>query len=339
MAAKGHGGAETLREMNAKLKHILPVDMFCCALMLDLSYQRGTVEIWNGGMPDGYRLSASGKVLSTLQSRHLPLGILSPERFDDSTEVLPLAVGERLLLLSDGVVDTCDDQEQLFGVQRLEQVLRANRDPARLLPELMQALERFGGRPRDDISLCDVCMVEPQWQAPAVVPDAEAGRSGPLQWSLHFELRGESLKRFNPVPYLVQLLQEIHGLRPNGGLLHTVLSELYANALEHGVLGLDSRLKRDAQGFADYYRERNLRLARQNDGFVRIDLEVEPCGRGGRLKIDVRDSGIGFDVAQVLSGQSLDQGLSGRGLNLVRSLSQSAEWLEGGRCARVVFCW
>ncbi|ANY88679.1 MULTISPECIES: ATP-binding SpoIIE family protein phosphatase [Pseudomonas] len=339
MAAKGHGVAETLREMNAKLKHILPVDMFCCVLMVDLSYQRGTVEIWNGGMPDGYRLSASGEVLSTLQSRHLPLGILSPERFDDSTEVLPLAVGERLLLLSDGVVDTCDDQEQLFGVQRLEQVLRANRDPARLLPELMQALERFGGRPRDDISLCDVCMVEPKWQAPASVPDAQAGRSGPLHWSLHFELRGESLKRFNPVPYLVQLLQEIHGLRPNGGLLHTVLSELYANALEHGVLGLDSRLKRDAQGFADYYHERNLRLAQQQDGFVRIDLEVEPWGRGGRLKIDVRDSGMGFDVAQVLSGQALAQGLSGRGLSLVRCLSQSAEWLEGGCCARVVFCW
>ena len=89
------------------------------------------------------------------------------------------------------------------------------------------------------------------------------------------------MKRFNPVPYLVQLLQEIHGLRPNGGLLHTVLSELYANALEHGVLGLDSRLKHDAQGFADYYRERSLRLARQDDGFVRIDLEVEPWARAG----------------------------------------------------------
>lgn len=339
MAAKGHGVAETLREMNVKLKHILPVDMFCCAVMLNLSYQRGTVEVWNGGMPDGYCLSASGEVLSTLPSRHLPLGILSPERFDDSTEVLPLTVGERLLLLSDGVVDTCDDRERLFGVQRLHEVLAANRDPAQLFRELMQALEQFGGRPRDDISLCDVSMVEPQWQAPAVMPEAQGARSSPLHWSLHFELRGESLKRFNPVPYLVQLLQEIHGLRPNGGLLHTVLSELYSNALEHGVLGLDSQLKLDAQGFADYYHERSQRLARQTDGFVRIDLDVEPLDEGGRLKIDVRDSGAGFEVARVLRGQSMARGLSGRGLNLVRSLSQSAEWLEGGRCARVILDW
>ncbi|MCE6983258.1 serine/threonine-protein phosphatase, partial [Pseudomonas frederiksbergensis] len=74
MTAKGYGLAETLREMNAKLKRILPVDMFCCALLLDLSLQRGSVEVWNGGMPDGYRLSVNGHVLSSLSSRHLPLG-------------------------------------------------------------------------------------------------------------------------------------------------------------------------------------------------------------------------------------------------------------------------
>ena len=307
MAAKGHGVAETLREMNAKLKHILPVDMFCCALMLDLSYQRGTVEVWNGGMPDGYRLSATGEVLATLQSRHLPLGILSPERFDDSTEVLPLAVGERLCCFPMAWSIPAMTGAVIRRAAHGAGAARQSRSGA-VAAGADASTGAFWRAPRDDISLCDVSMVEPQWQAPAAVPDSEASRSGPLHWSLHFELRGESLKRFNPVPYLVQLLQEIHGLRPNGGLLHTVLSELYANAPEHGVLGLDSRLKHDAQGFADYYRERSLRLARQDDGFVRIDLEVEPWARGGRLKIDVRDSGLGFDVAQVLSGQRQAQG-------------------------------
>lgn len=44
MTAKGYGMAQILREMNAKLKRILPVDMFCCALLLNLSMQRGSVE-------------------------------------------------------------------------------------------------------------------------------------------------------------------------------------------------------------------------------------------------------------------------------------------------------
>ncbi|HGA2318452.1 TPA: SpoIIE family protein phosphatase [Pseudomonas putida] len=339
MTAKGYGLAQMLREMNAKLKRILPVDMFCCALLLKISVQRGAVEVWNGGMPDGYRLSADGAVLGCLGSRHLPLGILAPERFDDSTEVLPLAAGERLLLLSDGVVDTADEQERLFGVERLREVLGANRNPAQLFDEVMQALERFGGRPRDDISLCDIRMFSGEERVPAPTLYSDSGRSSPLDWSLGFELRGESLKRFNPVPYLVQLLQEIHGLRPRTGALHSVLSELYSNALEHGVLGLDSQLKRDVQGFADYYQERARRLVALAEGFVRIDLKVEPSGAGGRLTIEVRDSGAGFDVCGVLSRPSLEQDLSGRGLNLVKRLGSRAEWSEGGRCARVQFDW
>jgi len=339
MTAKGYGLAQMLREMNAKLKRILPVDMFCCALLLNLSVQRGTVEVWSGGMPDGYRLSAEGEVLSTLASRHLPLGILAPERFDDSTEVLPLAAGERLLLLSDGVVDTADEQDCLFGVERLRAVLAANRDPVQLFDEVMQALERFGGRPRDDISLCDIRMFTAQERVPAPTIYSDSGRSSPLDWSLGFELRGESLKRFNPVPYLVQLLQEIHGLRPRTGALHSVLSELYSNALEHGVLGLDSRLKRDVHGFADYYQARAQRLGALVDGFVRIDLKVEPLAAGGRLIIEVRDSGAGFDVQQVLSRPCREDGLSGRGVNLVQRLGSSAGWREGGRCAWVQFDW
>lgn len=339
MTAKGYGLAQMLREMNAKLKRILPVDMFCCAQLLSLSVQRGSVEVWNGGMPDGYRLSAGGEVLSMLGSRHLPLGILAPERFDDSTEVLPLAPGERLLLLSDGVVDTADEAQTLFGVERLRAVLAANRDPARLFDEVMEALERFGGRPRDDISLCDIRMFTAQERVPAPTIYSDSGRSSPLDWSLGFELRGESLKRFNPVPYLVQLLQEIHGLRPRTGALHSVLSELYSNALEHGVLGLDSRLKRDVHGFADYYQERTRRLGVLTEGSVRIDLKVEPMAAGGRLMIEVRDSGAGFDVQRVLALPSREHGLSGRGLHLVRRLGSSAGWRDGGRCAWVQFDW
>lgn len=339
MTAKGYGLVETLREMNAKLKRILPVDMFCCALLLKLSFQRATVEVWNGGMPDGYRLSAAGEVLEVLPSRHLPLGILPPEQFDDTTEVLPLAAGERLFLLSDGVVDTGDEQDCLFGVQRLRQVLAANRDPAVLFDEVMQALARFGGQSRDDISLCDIRMLEPDHGMAQAVVYSDSGRSSPLDWSMQFELRGESLRRFNPVPYLVQLLQEIHGLRPSSGRLHSVLSELYSNALEHGVLGLDSGLKRDAEGFSEYYRQRAERLARQVQGVVGIALRVEPQGGGGRLTIEVRDSGAGFDVAGMLAGEPAAQGFSGRGVSLVRRLAGNAQWLEGGRLARVEFQW
>nr|WP_314875857.1 fused response regulator/phosphatase [uncultured Pseudomonas sp.] len=339
MTGKGYGLAQTLREMNAKLKRILPIDMFCCALLLNVSYQRGTVEFWGGGMPDGYHLAADGEVLATLSSNQLPLGVLAPERFDDRTQVMPLAPGERLLLLSDGVTETSSADGKLFGVERLQRTIALNREPALLFDELLQALQAFGGRARDDVSLCDIRMLEPAVDLPANVGHADSVRSSPLDWSLGFELRGETLRRVNPVPQLLQLLHEIHGLRPLAGQLHSVFAELYTNALEHGVLGLDSALKGNAAGFAEFYRLRGERLTQQVDGYIRIDLKVEPWAQGGRLIIEIRDSGDGFDVEQVLAQPPRQNAFSGRGIQLVRRLSQDAQWIEGGRCAKVEVLW
>ncbi|MEE1866446.1 MULTISPECIES: fused response regulator/phosphatase [Pseudomonas] len=340
MTAKGYGLAQTLREMNAKLKRILPVDMFCCALMLNLSLQRRMVEFWNGGMPDAYLLSATGDADPLpMVSRHLPLGVLAAERFDDSTQVLPLALGERLLLLSDGVVDTSDDNDQLFGVERLLQVLGNNHQPELLFAEVQQALDAFRGRSRDDVSLLEITVVEADALLPRPLIYSDSGQSAPLDWSSQFEFRAETLKRFNPLPFLLQLLQEIHGLRAQSGALHCVLNELYSNALEHGVLGLDSGLKRDAQGFAEYYRQRNERLQALCSGYIRVGLRIEPQGQDGRLIIEVEDSGKGFDVSNVLARPLVEQGLHGRGLNLVRRLSRRAEWGDQGRRVCVEFAW
>lgn len=156
---------------------------------------------------------------------------------------------------------------------------------------------------------------------------------------MSFEFRAQTLKRFNPMPYLLQLLLEVHGLRVQSGALYSVMSELYSNALDHGVLGLDSSLKRDAVGFARYYRERNMRLDELSDGYVRVHLHVSPSGDGGRLAIEVEDSGEGFDVARVLARPVDTDRLSGRGVSLVRQLSHQASWSDDGRSARVEFFW
>ena len=339
MTAKGYGLAETLREMNAKLKRILPVDMFCCATLLSLSFQRRSVEVWNGGMPDGYLHEIASGERRPLVSRHLPLRVLSPERFDDGTEVFPMAVGDRVFLLSDGVIDTCDIDEQLFGVERLQRVFASNRQPDRLFEEIEQALEDFGGHKRDDVSMVEISLLTPAQLSPPIMVYSDSGQSCPLDWSVSFEFRAATLKRFNPLPYLLQLLLEVHGLRAQSGALYSVLAELYSNALEHGVLGLDSSIKRSASGFAEYYRQRNARLEQLQAGYLRVHLQVSPMEGGGKLVIEVEDSGSGFDVQRVMA-RPLDSGrLSGRGVSLIRQLSRTASWSDDGRRARVEFSW
>lgn len=340
MTAKGYGLAEMLREMNAKLKRILPVDMFCCATLACVSAQRRMVEIWNGGMPDGYLQSVAAGTYTPLPSRHLPLGVLRAETFDEATEVLPMLPGDQLFLLSDGVIDTFGPDEQMFGIGGLERVLEANREPALLIDEVVQALGDFQGLTRDDVSLLQISSQLPLSSLDVpVMLYADSGQSCPLDWSACFEFRAPTLQQFNPLPYLLQLLMEVHGLRAQGAVIHTVLAELYANALEHGVLGLDSRLKRDAQGFARYYQLRSERLAALQSGFVRVHVRVEPVPGGGRLDIQIEDSGEGFDVEKVLA-RPLDKGrLSGRGVSLVRQLCPSVRWSGEGRSAHVEFSW
>ena len=342
MTAKGYGLAETLREMNAKLKRILPVDMFCCATLLCLSLQRRSVEVWNGGMPDGYLHCLASGLRTPLVSRHLPLGVLGAAAFDDRTEVWPMALGDRVFLLSDGIIDTADAHDQLFGAERLQQVFAANRQIDSLFEEIQQALADFGGQVRDDVSMVEVSLFEAT-QATQMRPSSlvytDSGQSCPLDWSLSFEFRAATLKRFNPLPCLLQLLLQVRGLRAQSGALYSVLAELYSNALEHGVLGLDSALKRDAHGFARYYQERATRLAELQEGYVRVHLQVVPEGAGGRLTVRVEDSGKGFDVERVLARPDDAGRLCGRGVSLVRQFSRQASWSDGGRTACVEFSW
>jgi signal transduction histidine kinase len=278
-------------------------------------------------------------VRTPLPARHLPLGVLTPQLFDDRTEVHPMAVGDRIFLLSDGVIDTSDADDQLFGVERLQQVFAANREPDCLFEDIQQALRDFRGEARDDFSMVEVRMVAPTQLNPPPPVYSDSGQSSPLDWSVSFEFRAQTLKRFNPMPYLLQLLLEVHGLRAQSGALYSVLSELYSNALEHGVLGLDSSIKRDASGFARYYMERSTRLDELDTGHIRVHLHVTPHGDGGRLVIEVEDSGQGFDVGRVLARPLDSDRLSGRGVSLVRQLSHQARWSDDGRSVRVEFFW
>lgn len=341
MTAKGYSSNEILREINAKLKLILPVEMFCCATLLDIGFEQGNVRVWNGGLPDGYLIKADGERLA-LPSRHLPLGVRQASSFDDHFETLPLATGDRLLLMSDGVLESCNADQELFGEQRLLAVLDAQRDGTNLLDAIQSALESFHGQLLDDLSLVEVSVLREG--APAALHAAEryvpdSRDVGGRDWSSRFELRASSLRAANPLPMTMQLLLQVTPLRHRAGIIYMVLTELYANALEHGVLGLDSAMKSDASGFARYYNERQQRLEALEQGFVAIELSVKSDGPRGVLSIDVRDSGPGFDVQRTLDRRYQADRLGGRGLEMIRRLSDRFVWQPDGKLLTVEFHW
>lgn len=340
MTAKGFGMTDILREMNAKLKRILPVGVFCCAALLNLSFQRRVLEVWNGGLPDGYLRRSMDGHLQPLVSRHLPLGILDESAFNPACEAYPLQQGDRIFLLSDGVLETSNAEGELFGEQRLCELLLANRQPTSLFAEIQQALADFHGQSKDDLSLLEVEWVdEARLQRPALSL-AGSGGSTLHDWNVQFEFRAVSLRHYNPLPFLLQLLLEVQPLRARAGQLYTVLAELYSNALEHGVLGLDSRLKRDAEGFARYYQARSAGLASLTEGYVRVLFEVRSAAQGGGcLRVQVEDSGSGLSEQLAHPPAQAQDALSGRGLALVRKLADACHWQAAQRCLSVEFHW
>ena len=60
--------------------------------------------------------------------------------------------------------------------------------------------------------------------------------------------------------------------------LFLVLAELVSNAIDHGVLGLDSSIKREPDGFQRYLQQRQERLVALTEASVEVRIAAVDCG-------------------------------------------------------------
>lgn len=344
MTRKGFAMQEILREINRKLKQILPVGVFCCACMVDLSFHEGIAKIWMGGLPDLFVYRKKDRRVEKIRSKHLPLGVLSDQQFRLNVDVMHLDYGDKLYLWSDGIHEAVNLHGEMFANQELDRVFTENQISDQLFDEVINAVKKFTGDQDqdDDHTMVEVTMVEDKQVFAETEPEDEGFSKQPvvMDCTITCELRPESLRTFNPLPLVTHYLREIPGLKNHSGKLYTVIAELYSNALEHGLLGLSSSLKNSAEGFAHYYRQRTLSLESLTSGCVSITLNCQPLeGRGGRLIIRVQDTGQGFDYQSMINSQLKKQGYSGRGIPLILSMCESLRYLGSGNLVEVVFDW
>lgn len=341
MSSKGYAIGDILREINLKLCTILPTSVFCCACMIDFSFRKRTMEVWMGGIPDCLLLRAKTGLVEEVRSKHLPLGVLPSRQFNDSSQVFEMALGDRFYIWSDGIHEARNSNDQMYGEERLKRIFVANSSPENLFEEITADVAGFiGHRERDDdITMLEVTMVEEEGIENKNIGIETGPIQGPIDWNLTYHMGPSTLKEFNPLPLMLQLLMEVPGLRRFRGKLYTVLAELYSNALEHGVIGLDSSLKVDSMGFTEYYRRRTEALQHLEQGYVRFIFDHQPTGTGGVLKLRIEDSGAGFQHHN--QGNDI-AGLGpcyGRGIRLIRSLCTSLHYYGAGNEAEVIFEW
>jgi two-component system, HptB-dependent secretion and biofilm response regulator len=351
MTAKGFSPEQILTSVNRKLHGLLPTGMFLAATFVRLPHTLDYVQIFNCGLPEGLVLDAAGTAIChRVVSRLLPLGIVAQQDVAIGMQHIPVGPGWRVLLASDGVTEAHGPNGVLFGQARFEAAIAAAAGGPSSLDAINRALDEFccDVPQADDISLVEIPCLPALFaagamgtQEPGPVPPIPKGVPGAAEilWQVALSLRGERLGQLDPVPLLINQIQELENdtfdIRP----LFTLLTELYVNALDHGVLGLPSSLKADAEGFVRYFGERERRLAVLTHGHqVRLSVVCEQSGEDRHLRIRVEDSGRGFDhEAALAAARQGPASLHGRGIMLMRALCSSLTYEGRGNQVEAVY--
>lgn len=332
MTAKGFGIASIIEEMNRQVRSYCPIERFVAVTLIAVNTQNHLIEVWNGGNPPLLALAEDGREVRRFRSRHLPLGILTPDRFSSETEFLHHDQALQLVLFSDGLIEAGSGEQ--FGIERVAAALTAY-PPARRLPALRHAFRDFIGdaTPHDDISfaLLDCPLADTAGSSrPATAPSI-GERDESDEWTLLTTLSAAQLKSVDVVPLVVEWAHAMGLPKQASGNFFLVVTELFVNALEHGLLGMDSALKQGTDGFERYIELRNERLQNLREGQIQVALNYRSSDAGDVLRIHLKDSGNGFNYMALTDNALNDTvALSGRGIALVRSLCQALEYRDNG---------
>lgn len=331
MVADGFSVGDIAREINFQLHKLLPSGMFFAASILELNRRGDIMSVWMGGMPKNYRISQNGELKDIINSQHMPLGILRDDEFDSSIQVFDIENEDKIYLYSDGVIEAKNPDGELFGEERLKDILVNGGDNR--FDEVLKNLSDFTSEQNqnDDVTLVEfTCCKVP---APEIKIQ-NVSNDKALVWNFSVSLSVDDMKTSNPINKLSELLGSMPYISRHKGVLHVLLTEIYTNSLDHSILNFESMLKTDEDQFDEYYKKRDEALLKLKDAFINFDFRFFHDDDSHYLDIQVSDSGCGF---QKKDSKSNDEQLHGRGLGIIRNFSENMSFSEDGKTLHLLY--
>lgn len=354
MAFRSAGLLDVLREMNDRMYEVLPTGMFMGAGMLMFARDMRSVAIWNGGLPPILIIDGqTGKVRKKIHSAHLPLGILPEFSAEQQYSVYGLNERDRVLIYSDGLLEEKRATGEIFGEERLQALVAEAIQSSKTITETLQDYldqKGFLEQVHDDITWVEVpsCKeLASNTEKLSYDRSLEAIRAIEKETLRSFQmtLNGLELRDLYPVSTIIEQMQECRGEQTDTEELATLLSELFNNALDHGVMALNSEEKRQPDGFERFYQTRLEAMEHLTEtDRITFDISLMPQAEGWQVDIVVTDSGEGFDVEKRLktlknTPSEAERMPFGRGIQLIFALSESVEYRPDGCQVTVVYLW
>ncbi len=340
MVKKGIETQLIIGEVNKKLLQLLPVDRFLAACFIEIDEEYRVMKIWNAGIPSIIKYNIGGSLIQKIPSMNLPLGILPINNNEFPPFRVNVDVGDYVYVYSDGLTEEINDTGEMFGEQRLIETIQSSNGFDCRVDRIKNSLINFMGNTKqsDDILLLEINCGKPPNKNYKNYKNYYKEQI-PMDWHVRFEFNSDLLRNQDPVPLIIQSIVEMQGFGSHRENIFLILTEMYSNALEHGILKLESSIKDKTDGFSQYYDLRQSRLNELTDCNVEVDIKHKAVDTKGMLTITISDSGDGFDHAKIIDNLSQNTNTYGRGLPFLRDLCQKCEFSNEGKQLEVEYVW
>ena len=331
MVSESRSVGDIAFEINSQLKKLMPSGMFFAATILELNRTGTTMSVWMGGMPENYWFSNDGELKGLIHSQHMPLGILENDEFNPLIQTFSVESEDKIYLYSDGIIEAKNLSGELFGSDKLKDILTLNRKSR--FEKTLQSFVGFTGidNQNDDITFVELnCCVIAAEESNKIMDLNSAA----LPWSISVSLSPDDMRSSSTPRKLSDILSSMPHLSRHNGVLHVLLSEIYSNSLEHSILNIHSIDKSDEDNFAEYYQNRENALVELEDSFIHFKFNFIVEKSEHYLEIQVTDSGGGYKEENY---KTTDDMLHGRGLNIISSFSEKITFSEDGKTFNILY--
>ena len=138
---------ESMMRANRRIKNDIKSGMFVALLYAVLDAGEKSLSLCSAGQTQPIHLSAQeGKArLLQTQGDTFPLGILDDAAYEESR--FQLQPGDKIVLYTDGIVEAMNEQEEMFGFERLLEVVQSSTSATAeaLLNEIKDHVKEFTG--------------------------------------------------------------------------------------------------------------------------------------------------------------------------------------------------